>query len=191
MANINPKIYTYPSLDSTNNEAKRLASTLTEDQLKTGLVIVADTQTAGRGQGDHIWHSDSEDGLYYSLLIKPSFTLEDIPAVVTSAAQSVIHVIQTLSGVHPTLKPPNDVMIDGKKVAGILLETAVEGHSIYPRYVVVGVGINLNHDHFSDLLSHVATSLYQQTGKPYDKALFAQALTDAFLMWLKKPRFLL
>jgi BirA family biotin operon repressor/biotin-[acetyl-CoA-carboxylase] ligase len=154
-------LHHFPSIDSTNTQL--LAAAL--EGAPEGTVYFTDEQTAGRGRSDHAWHSSAGEGLYVSLLAKPSLHLHEalwLSLVTGLAAQAAI---RTATCLEIDLRWPNDLLLGEKKLGGILVETAVEPDSKSTvRYAVIGVGINLNHTNFPPDLNDVATSLRIATG---------------------------
>ncbi len=164
----------YPELASTNDEAKRLYRL----GFPLPVCLVAERQTSGRGSHGRSWHSDAEEGLYYSFLLKPMrFSHERTAQYVYQSAFLVGQVIYRLTGLSATIKRPNDLLISGKKVCGILLETVAGSDSEMPDYVIIGVGLNLNQDAFPVEISQSATSLKLVSGETYSKNLFIDGLT--------------
>jgi BirA family biotin operon repressor/biotin-[acetyl-CoA-carboxylase] ligase len=126
----------FDELDSTNSTAKELALAGAEE----GTVVLARTQNQGRGRFDRIWQSP-EGGIYLSFILRPKVSAEKTSLLPFVAALALTKTIDSY-GLHATIKWPNDVRVNGKKIAGILLESEVIGHS--SNYVVVGIGMNLN-----------------------------------------------
>jgi BirA family biotin operon repressor/biotin-[acetyl-CoA-carboxylase] ligase len=106
-----------------------------------GLVVVADRQTAGRGRAGRAWHSASGSGLLFSVLLRPRKTPAEIPAFPLIIGLAVAEAIDEIAGVRSALKWPNDVLIDDKKVAGILMTSRIMDETI--DYLNVGIGINV------------------------------------------------
>ena len=128
-----------------------------------GGVYVADEQTAGRGRGDHKWNSTQLDGLYMSALVTPPIPMDMalwLPLATALAAQTAI---REVTGLEVDIRWPNDLLLNDRKCAGILVEstsmTADPGTSPMLRYAVIGVGININQKSFPPDLDTVATSL--------------------------------
>jgi len=130
------KLCVFDSLDSTNSTAKELALAGAEE----GTIVIAQTQTHGRGRFDRIWQSP-EGGVYLSVILRPIVSPERTSLLSFVAALAVTTTLESY-GVHVTIKWPNDVRVNGKKIAGILLESEVKGPTV--NYVVIGIGINLN-----------------------------------------------
>ena len=128
-------------------------------------VWIADEQTAGRGRGGHTWHSAAGDGLYLSALITPQQPMAMAMALLLSLATGLAAraAIAETSGLQVDIRWPNDLILNGRKCGGILVETAVNsGSEDAPaglRYAVIGIGINVNHAEFPTELAPLATSL--------------------------------
>jgi len=128
----------FSQLPSTNSYLKGKAAVGEQE----GLIILADTQTKGRGRLDRKWFSPA-GGLYFSVLLRPmTLKLTESPLITLTSGVAVASVLQTALGLTPKLKWPNDVLLANKKVAGILVESAFIGQEI--EYTVVGVGVNAN-----------------------------------------------
>jgi len=177
-------IQQFKSLDSTNNEAKRQLKII-KNNPHFETVIVADTQTGGRGRASKIWESNP-GGLYYTFVKKPTVLdqFKDVFEVSQKVGKSVQVAIQTLTGVQTQLEWPNDILLDHKKCGGILIETISGQTANQPKWVIVGVGLNINQETFSQPLKHVAISLRQSTGNQYNKHDFINALTKELSSWL-------
>ena len=142
------RIYHFNSLTSTQDKAKEFS--------KKGLnniVVIADTQTKGRGRFHRKWHS-GKGGLWMSILLKPDNT-GNIQYLTFAAAVSVVKSIKKLTDINAKIKWPNDVHYKGKKLCGIL----TEGSFGKENYVVVGIGLNVNQDKFPEEIKNIATSL--------------------------------
>ena len=165
----------YQTVDSTNQEAIRLFSSGAK---RPPFVVVSETQTAGRGQRGRSWYSDSSGGLYYSLCVTPRvYDPEKLAYYHEHVADLISDVIQTISGVRPDFKAPNDLYIGVKKLCGTLFQSQIQMGETVPDCMVIGVGINVNQDNFPESISDIATSLYQVTGKLYDLSEFVTLLT--------------
>jgi BirA family biotin operon repressor/biotin-[acetyl-CoA-carboxylase] ligase len=152
----------FDELDSTNITAKELALAGAEE----GTVVLARTQNQGRGRFDRIWQSP-EGGIYLSFILRPKVSAEKTSLLPFVAALALTKTIDSY-GLHATIKWPNDVRVNGKKIAGILLESEVIGHS--SNYVVVGIGMNLNINitHFSTDIRPKSTSMSYELGSAVD-----------------------
>lgn len=166
---INRKLLCYDKIDSTNEEAKRQISKGASE----GLVIIAKEQTAGKGKPGSSWFSAPNLGLYMSIVIKPYKDQNKLSGITQFAAMAVIKAIKSTTGLEAVIKPPNDVLLDQKKVCGILVERVAKGE------VIVGIGINLDHSptDFLPELQKTATSLFIETKKKID---ILDVLLDCF-----------
>ena len=135
-----------------------------------GTVFVADEQTAGRGRGGHSWHSSPGDGLYVSILTKPTLLLHDALWISLATGLAVQHAIRECTGLIADIRWPNDLLFSGKKCGGILVETALGQQNTALRYAVIGIGVNINHPLFSEELAPLATSLRLVTGKQLSRS---------------------
>jgi len=166
------------TVTSTNTLALEAA----QSGVTTG-VWIADEQTAGRGRGGHTWHSapgtsTQPDGLYLSVLVRPSLPVARALWLSLAAGLAAQHAIASTTGLTPDLRWPNDLMVpqpDGpsRKLGGILVETASNASSPTEpatlRYAVIGVGVNLNQSSFPPELEPLATSLARETGAPQSR----------------------
>jgi len=173
----------FKEIDSTNSWAKRFArgeETLPNRDFSCPLVITADQQTQGRGTKGSTWESDSEGGLYYTLYIPcPRFDFESIETFQTQIARCILQVLSQETGVEACIKPPNDIFLQGKKLGGILVETASQSGK--HKFIVVGIGLNLNQTQFSEALTPIAISLRQTTNVVYNKMQITSCLTKELL----------
>ena len=153
------EIHSYKSIGSTNEVARRLA----EAGAPEGAIVIAEKQTRGRGRLGRTWHSVSGQGLYFSLILRPKTDFSRLPALSMVAALSICRAIEKY-GLKAEIKWPNDCLLDGKKVAGILVELSAELDRV--DYAIMGIGINVNHraDDFPSSLRSTATSLYRISG---------------------------
>ena len=152
------EILHYDIIDSTNSEAKRLC----EKEVVHGRLIVADRQTVGRGRRGREWVSSSDDGIWMSYVIKPSMGPYEASALTLIAAMAVSKAILKTTGLKTDIKWPNDVVCHGRKLSGILTEMQSENDRV--KYVVIGIGINVNNEEFPKELCDVATSVYIESG---------------------------
>ena len=143
-----------------------------------GSVFFADEQTAGRGRGGHAWHSAPGDGLYLSVLVRPSLRLHDALLLSLATGLAARHAVLRISGLALDIRWPNDLMLGSRKVGGILVETAVEpGNDPWLRHAVIGIGINVHHTTFPRELQPIATSLaIERPGHPIARTQLVIAL---------------
>lgn len=145
-------------VDSTNEEIKRRALA----GAAAGLVVTAERQTAGKGRRGRGFQSLEGKGLYLSVLLKPDVPLEQVSQLTAWSAVAVCRAIEDVCPVKPQIKWPNDVLVDGKKLCGILTEMGVEGETGTLSYVVAGMGTNVSQtaEDFGPELAEIATSLH-------------------------------
>lgn len=148
--------------DSTNEEIKRQAEIKNQ-----GFVVVADTQSAGRGRLGRTWESADEGGIWMSFLLKPEISPDKASQITLIAALATALAIRNVTGLPGYIKWPNDIVINRKKIVGILTEMSTGPDKI--NYVVVGIGINANISSFPDNISDYAGSLMIEGNKPVDR----------------------
>ena len=165
------------TVDSTNNEIKRRAV----GEVPDGLAVVAGEQTGGRGRRGRSFVSPPGKGLYLSVLLKPDCPLAQVPTLTAWSAVAVCDAIERVCGVRPGIKWPNDVILEGRKLCGILTELELEAETAALRYVVVGIGVNISQTEadFGPEVAPVGVSLAQALGKAPRRAEVARALLDS------------
>ena len=164
------KIICVNETDSTNALAKR------EKDNPSATVFVSKKQTNGRGRTGKVWNSDDENALYMSILIKPKLSPEKISNLTLVFGLAVFNALKNYADVF--IKWPNDIILNNKKVSGIMCEMSVINDMI--DYVVCGVGVNINNDDFPDEIKNVATSLKLETGRTFMISEIAAEILDEF-----------
>jgi BirA family biotin operon repressor/biotin-[acetyl-CoA-carboxylase] ligase len=159
------RIVRFESITSTMHEAGRLAA----EGCDSGTAVVADEQTAGLGRHGHSWHSERGAGLYVSVVLRHG----PAPAVTLAMGLAAAEAIENTAGLRADLRWPNDLVLHGRKVAGILVESI-------PGALIVGVGVNVNHRAFPADIEHLATSLRIESGREQSR----EALLDTLLSWV-------
>ena len=169
----------YPSVESTNTAAEKLAHGGSEDWT----VVVADSQNKGRGRQGRLWHSPPGVNIYTSCLLKPALSYEHFPAISLLTGMVVAIVVEHFTGCDAELKWPNDVLAGGKKISGILLELIHDSQN--KPAIVAGIGININSDmeEYPDDLSASATSMKVLTDTTFDRAGILAFLYRVFHEW--------
>lgn len=169
---IGREVVYYATTDSTNLRAHDLG----ESGAAEGTVVIADRQTAGKGRLGRSWVSPPGVNLYASVLLRPSILPYHAPQLSFLSAVAVARAVEEVSGLAPSVKWPNDVLLGGRKVAGLLNEMSAETEGIH--YVILGIGVNLNmrSEQFPAELRYPATSLALEKGEPICRAAFARAL---------------
>lgn len=173
---IGKEIIYLDSVDSTNNYGKELASRGFND----GILIVAEEQTKGRGRLGREWISQKGKGIWMTLMLKPDIKPDKASQVTLIAALSVLKGIKNVADVDIMIKWPNDLVINGKKVCGILTELGAEIDII--NYLCVGIGINVNseEDDFNKIGLNTATSLKVTVGKTIDRKRLIVEILESF-----------
>jgi len=165
-------IRVFQQTTSTNDVVEKLA----RDGVKEGVVVFAEDQTSGRGSMGRKWVSPAGKGLWFSVLLRPQLRPQQATRLTIAAATAIRRGIATITGLAPDIKWPNDVLLDGKKVAGVLTEMKAEVDRVH--HVIIGVGININfvQNDFPSELRELATSLRIQLGQSVDRAEVALAV---------------
>ncbi len=160
------------SVTSTQQIAHRLAY---EGAIE-GTIVVAEEQTTGRGRLDRAWYSPKHTGIWMSMILRPQIPPSKAPQLTLLAAVGVVQAIQEVTGLEPDIKWPNDILLNQKKLVGILTELQAETDRI--NSVIIGIGINVNQDinHFPESLHHIASSLSIEKGENIDRAKLIQTI---------------
>lgn len=180
------EVLSYRTLGSTNQLAFRLA----EGGAPEGILIVADEQTKGRGRMGRSWHSPPRVGLWMSIILRPDIPPFKAPGLSICAGLALAQAISHLTGIEAKIKWPNDCLLNGRKVGGILLELSAELDRI--NFVVAGVGVNVNQrsSDFPKKLSSLATSVRMEYGKEVSRmrllTLFLQRFETIYIDFKKK-----
>lgn len=160
---------------STNDTMEKLA----RDGAAEGVVVFAESQTSGRGRLGRSWSSPAGKGLWFSVLLRPALRPPEITRLTVAAATAIRRAIQTVTGLNPEIKWPNDLLVKGRKVAGILNELSAETDQVHHLILGVGIDVNQTPHEFAGELSEVAGSLSMAAGKPIDRAALATAVLQA------------
>lgn len=165
-------VFHFETIDSTNTFAKSLS----KEDAPHGSVIIAEEQTAGRGRLQRNWISPKGKNLLFSIVLYPDFSFEKISLLPFAGALAVTDAIETVTGLSSTCKWPNDVLVNRMKVCGMLLESS-SGTSISDR-VILGIGVNVNQEEFSDDLKFKATSLKIESGVDVDRVVLLHKVLE-------------
>ena len=170
------ELHCFGELDSTNNYAKALA----QSGAPNGTAVIADCQTAGRGRMDRSFQSPKGQGIYLSVLLRPALPPDRLPPVTALAGVSVCAAVERVCGVRPGLKWPNDPVLGGRKLCGILTEVSLEAETGRLQSLVLGIGINVlqRPEDFAPEIREMATSLLQVLGKPVSRPRLVAALLE-------------
>ncbi len=172
-AEIGHKVIHYFRIDSTNSAALELGA----QAAPHGTVVIAEEQTAGRGRLGRKWYSEKSRGIYASIILRPPLAPATAPILTLLAGVAAHSAVRAATGLSGDIRWPNDLMINGKKVCGILTEMRAEVDRLH--MVVLGIGINVNQISMPDELREIATSLALEGGRYYSRLhLLAELLRD-------------
>jgi BirA family transcriptional regulator, biotin operon repressor / biotin---[acetyl-CoA-carboxylase] ligase len=165
-------IRVFQQTDSTNDVIEKLAG----DGVKEGVVVLAESQTSGRGRMGRKWVSPAGKGLWFSVLLRPGLRPQAVTQLTVASATALRRAIQQVTSLQPEIKWPNDLLLEGRKVAGILTELSAELDRV--KYVILGIGVdvNLNSGDFPPELRKTATSLKIQAGRTISRPELAVAV---------------
>ena len=157
---------------STNDVIEKLA----RDGVKEGVVVFAESQTKGRGRLGRKWISPTHKGLWFSLLLRPDLRPQEATQLTVASATALRRAIHSETGLNPEIKWPNDILVHGKKVAGILTEMSAELDRV--RHIILGIGVNINMNagEFQPELRKFATSIKIESGRTISRADMATAI---------------
>ena len=164
----------FDATDSTNIQARRLA----EAHAPHGTLVVSDRQDGGKGRRGRSWASPSGVGIWMSLILRPEIAPSSASMLTLAAALAVREGIQEETGLSPLIKWPNDLVLNGKKICGILTEMSTELMEI--QYVITGIGINVNQREFPPEIRDTATSLSLEAGRSFRRSSLIAAILKAF-----------
>jgi len=166
------RIYSFDSIDSTNTFAR----TLKDDECPNGTLIIADEQTAGKGRQGRQWQSQKGKNLLFTVATRPLFLHDKVRVLPFAAALATADGIEQESKSAVQCKWPNDLLIDGKKVAGMLIETTTQNNAVMD--VIIGIGINVNQTEFGDDIKEKATSLKLHAQQDVDRVRLLSAVLE-------------
>ena len=173
------KLYYFDVTGSTNNDAKRLA----EEGDPHGTVVVADVQNTGKGRRGRSWQTLSGTALSFTLLLRPEFAPDKASMITLVMALSVAQAVEEISDAAATIKWPNDIVLNKKKICGMLTEMTMTPEMDEIQYIVVGAGINVNNgspEEFEEEIRKTATSLRIETGRQINRAALLEKVLVRF-----------
>lgn len=169
----------FDTLESTNDYAKTLAKQTSVH----GTLIVADTQTAGKGRRGRVWQSPKGSTISMSLCLEPKLPADRAAGLTLVMALAVAEAIHQLAGVNAQIKWPNDIVLNGKKICGILTEMSfVDDHYV----VIIGAGINVNTEDFPEEIKEIASSIRKETGKAFSRENLIAGVMKWFEIYYKQ-----
>ena len=170
-------IHHFKETASTNTTAKELAA----NGAPEGTLVVAEGQSHGKGRLGREWFSPGGEGIYLSLILRPNLSPADAPKITLLTAVAAAEALGSTTGLPIQIKWPNDILLRGKKLAGILTEISTEMDTI--DFVVIGLGLNVNVTAFPAVLRDMATSLLIETGRVYPRVDITRAFLEGFEGW--------
>lgn len=168
--------YYFKEIESTNNEAKHLAAAGCPE----GTIVIAEKQTGGRGRRGRCWHSPLGEGIYFSIILRPKISPHEASRISIMTAVAAAEALKSQTDLSIKIKWPNDILVNGKKVGGILAEISSDMEAI--DYVVVGIGLNVNtpRESFPAELREIATSLLIEQEQSFSRIKILQSLLQFF-----------
>lgn len=171
------KRYHFETIDSTNTKAKELAAA----GAVQGTLVTADAQQAGIGRRGRSWSSEKKVGIYMSMLLRPEIATDKASMLTLVAALAVERAIAETLDCQPMIKWPNDIVLNKKKICGILTEMVLKGTEI--DYVVIGIGINVNNKNFPEEIVQTASSLSLELGNEIDREMLISEVWKRFSVY--------
>ena len=156
---IGKKIKYYEKIDSTQLVAKEMA----EKKVENGTIVITDNQENGIGTHDRKWYSEAGKNIMFTVIIYPKCNIKNLNTITVDIAKCIVITIEKIYHLKLEIKHPNDIMCNGKKLGGILTQIVTNGEDI--RYLLIGIGINVNQDKFDGEIKQTATSLKIELGK--------------------------
>lgn len=160
-------------IDSTQKYIKNISK-----DAQNGLVVIARNQISGIGTKGRTWYTSKDKNLTFSFLLKPKCNVKNIENLTIMIAEAVIKVIKEMYGYELSIKYPNDIMLNGRKLGGILTEASILKTEV--EQIVVGIGLNVNEDKFCKEIENIATSLKKECGKTFEKYEILENLLNEF-----------
>lgn len=167
-------LFFYKETDTTSNRIRDLGL----EGAQEGALAVAETQTAGRGRRGRHWEAPAGTGVWMSLLLRPPITPAAAPALTLLAGLAVAEALEEITGLHMEIKWPNDILYNGKKLVGILMEMECEMQEVH--FIVLGIGVNVNIPDFPEALREKATSLFLEGGRTYSRRQTVHCILEHF-----------
>lgn len=180
------QLHLFTDVESTQDIAHELAGKGAPE----GTLVIAERQNSGRGRMGRIWHSPRGKGIYMSMILKPEIPLPLTPQLTLLTAVALCRTIRKLAGVDAGIKWPNDLLIGGRKISGILLESSAEDERLINVVAGIGISVNLAEEDFPEELRKVATSLMMEAGRHIDReeliALFLTELEELYGLYQRE-----
>lgn len=159
---IGKEILYYDTLESTQKEAKRR---IKENNIMNGTVIIAGNQTKGIGTKGRVWYTNNQENITMTIMLYPNCKIDKLEGLTIKIAKVIQNTIQNLYGISLQIKKPNDLILNEKKIGGILTESSTYQENV--TYLLIGIGFNVNQIKFPKEIETIATSLKKEFGKEY------------------------
>jgi BirA family transcriptional regulator, biotin operon repressor / biotin---[acetyl-CoA-carboxylase] ligase len=162
---------------------QKIAHSLAQEGAEEGTAVIADEQTEGRGRLLRSWHSPKGTGIWMSIILKPQLPPQKAPQFTLIAAVAVVQAIEEVCGISPEIKWPNDILLNGRKVTGILTELQAEADKI--NSIIIGIGMNVNQkaEDFPEELQSIATSLFLEKEEKISRVKLIQKVMEKLEMY--------
>ena len=171
----------YKKIDSTQNEIWRL---IESKEITNNTVISADIQTNGRGTHGRIWHTDEKNNIAFSIYVETNCNIEKLNGITIEIANNIVDIFNMDYGIKLDIKKPNDLIINNKKVGGILTESKMISENV--KFLVIGIGINTNQISFNEDIQDIATSIRKEFNIEINANEFVEKFCNKFDETIKR-----
>lgn len=165
----------YSKIDSTQNEIWRL---IEKKQSQNGTLIMADIQESGIGTHGRVWHTDEKNNIAFSFVIEMNCNIKKLEGITLEIAETIVNIFKEEYGINLNIKKPNDIVINNKKIGGILTQTKVISEEV--KYLVIGIGINTQKEKFTEDIKEIATSIKKEFDVNIDNIKFISEFCNKF-----------
>ena len=164
----------FESLESTQLTAKKMA----EERAENGTIVITDDQKKGIGTHDRKWYSEKGKNILFTLIVYPKCNLKKLNTITVDIAKCLIYSIEKIYNIKLDIKSPNDIMYNKKKIGGILTQIVTSGEEI--KYLLIGIGINVNQEEFPHEIKDIATSLKSEFGMDFSREKIISEFCNVF-----------
>ena len=171
----------YHAIDSTQTQIWRLVKS---HNIINGTVVIADIQTAGKGTHGRVWHTDETGNVAFSMYIETNCNIEQIEGITLEIAEVIVNIFKEKYNIELEIKPPNDIVYNNKKIGGILTECQTICKNV--KNIVIGIGINLIQENFSEDIENIATSIKKEFGIKIDNLELIMQFCNKFEKIIKR-----
>lgn len=171
----------YHAIDSTQTQIWRLVKS---HNIINGTVVIADIQTAGKGTHGRVWHTDETGNVAFSMYIETNCNIEQIEGITLEFAEVIVNIFKEKYNIELEIKPPNDIVYNNKKIGGILTECQTICKNV--KNLVIGIGINLIQENFSEDIENIATSIKKEFGIKIDNLELIMQFCNKFEKIIKR-----